>query len=364
MADSKFFNIPFGTSGDRATIPDATQPSGAVSFAQGFGPDYERDPETDPLYKPVPRDETNELNYQITLALKQLQLWGTPEWFPQDDQGNQVAYPVSARVRYDTGTGGMRIWQSIAATNTAVPGSDNTKWRVVELLRGADYLPLVGGVTMTGLYELFGDPTADANPATKRYVDRPANISITAATTLLQSQLRKYVQCSGAGGYTVTLPDPTQATGGMFFLYNASSSDKTLSTPSGSFVGPSGSGDSTTNLPRGAFMWVIAGFSNWIVAYQSYSYTLIDSATTLRASALNGYVQLGGGTTYQVNLPNPSDFSGAALEIYNAGSIGYTLRTPPGGKFVGPNGSGNQTVVIPAGAYFMLRAGNTNWITH
>lgn len=127
MADSKYFGVPFATSGDKATIPEATQPSGSISFTQGFGPDYERDPATDPLAKRVPRDETNELNFQMTNAIKFLQLYGTPEWYAVDDLGNPVSYPLSARVRYDAGAG-MQAWRSIAAANTATPGSDATKW--------------------------------------------------------------------------------------------------------------------------------------------------------------------------------------------------------------------------------------------
>lgn len=127
MADSKYFGIPFGTSGDKATIPEAVQPSGAISYTQGYGPDYERDPATDPLAKRVPRDETNELYYQVTNALKFLQLYGTPEWYATDDAGNPVSYPLSARVRYDAGSG-MQVWRSLEVSNTATPGSDATKW--------------------------------------------------------------------------------------------------------------------------------------------------------------------------------------------------------------------------------------------
>lgn len=127
MADSKYFGIPFATSGDKATIPEATQPSGAISFTQGFGPDYERDPATDPLAKRVPRDETNELYFQVTNALKYLQLYGTPEWYALDNAGNPVSYPLSARVRHDAGAG-MQAWRSLVASNTVTPGSDATKW--------------------------------------------------------------------------------------------------------------------------------------------------------------------------------------------------------------------------------------------
>lgn len=131
MVDSKYFGVPFGTSGDKATIPEATQPSGAVSYTQGWGPDYERDPDTDPLAKRVPRDETNEIYYQVTNALKYLQLYGTPEWYAVDGSGSPVSYPISARVRYNAGAG-MQVWQSIVAANTSVPGADLTKWVVAD----------------------------------------------------------------------------------------------------------------------------------------------------------------------------------------------------------------------------------------
>lgn len=486
MADSKYFGIPFATSGDRAVVPEAVQPSGAVSYPQGFGPDYERDPETDPLYKPVPRDETNELYYEITRAIKFLQLYGTPEWYALDDAGNAVSYPLTARVRYDAGAG-MRIWQSLAATNTAVPGSDPTKWAISEVfsyttqeataaealaatlgnkvitprrmgaavqagawnyavasgganaltaaltpavatltaglhiilrvptantgavtltLNGVgptpvrradnsemkagdiaansilplvfdgslwradtafttDYLPLAGG-TMTGPITLPGPPVDQLHATTKAYVDHPGYVAISSATTLTVPQLRKYVEVLGSGTFTITLPAPEESstTGGMYYFCNVGSSDKTLRTPSGNFIGPNGSGSDTTKLPRGAFLWVVSGFNNWIVLQQSYSYTLLSSATTLTSSALGGYVQLGGATTYTITLPDPSNYSGASLEFYNAGSIAYTLRTPAGGTFVGPKGSSAVTVSIPAGEYFMLRAGNTNWIVH
>ena len=130
MVDSKFFGIPFGVSGDKATIPEDTQPSGAVSYQQGFGPDYERDPTTDPLAKRVPRDETNELYYQITNAMRFLQLYGVPEWYELDDNGDPVSYSQGAMVR-TTVAGVTTVWYSTVNTNTEEPGSvsgPTAKW--------------------------------------------------------------------------------------------------------------------------------------------------------------------------------------------------------------------------------------------
>lgn len=138
MVDSKYMGIPFGTSGDKATIPEATQPGGQVSYQQGFGPDYERDPATDPLAKRVPRDETNEFYFQVSNAIKFLQLYGAPEWYALDGAGNQVAYPLSARVRRDAGTG-MQVWKSLVANNTSTPGSDPLKWALEILVVPASF---------------------------------------------------------------------------------------------------------------------------------------------------------------------------------------------------------------------------------
>lgn len=126
MTDSKYFAIPFGTSGDRTPIPEPSQSSGAVSYTQGFGPDYERI-STDPLVKRVPRNETNDFYYQVSLALKYLQLYGHPEWYSVDDSGNPVSYAQGAVVRR-TVAGVTTSWVSVANTNTATPGSDPTKW--------------------------------------------------------------------------------------------------------------------------------------------------------------------------------------------------------------------------------------------
>ncbi|WP_430254241.1 hypothetical protein [Neorhizobium sp. DAR64872/K0K18] len=230
--------------------------------------------------------------------------------------------------------------------------------------KATGYLPLVGGV-MTGPITLPGPPTEEMHAVPRSYVDHPGYVAVSSAVTLTVAQLRKYVEVLGSGSFTIGLPAPSAAstTGGMYFICNVGSSDKTLSTPSGNFIGPNGTNASTMTLPRGAFVWVICGFDNWIVVQQTYSFKLVQSAEVLTPSALGGYIQLGGSSTFQVTLPNPSSFSGAALEIYNSGSVAYTLRTPAG-SFLGPKGTAAPTVNIGPGEYFMFRAGTGNWIVH
>lgn len=113
---ARYFGIPFAVLGDRIAVPDATQPDGSVSFSQGFGFDYERE-NTDPSYKPVPREQTNSLYYDITEALGVIQKQGSADW-----TSDAQPYEVNAVVRHDN-----KIWRSLVASNAATP-SEGANW--------------------------------------------------------------------------------------------------------------------------------------------------------------------------------------------------------------------------------------------
>jgi microcystin-dependent protein len=151
---AKFFKNPFAMSGDKASIPEPVKGSGEVSYVEGFGFDYERDQTSDPLAKAVPRDQSNELYYQITLALQQYQTNGFPDFITTaDNGGTPYSYGLAAYVRYDDG-GGFAVYESIVGSNTSLP-TDTTKWRKVVPISpfpvgcGMDYhlstLPVAGG---------------------------------------------------------------------------------------------------------------------------------------------------------------------------------------------------------------------------
>lgn len=132
----KYFINPFAEAGDRATIPDDVQPSGSVSYAEGFGIDYELDQTSNPNAKDVPRPESNELYYQMTLALQWFQQWGVPRFITSADNGG-VAFPYekNAYALYDPGTG-LQVYQSLVNSNTALP-TDTTKWALIDDSNGA-----------------------------------------------------------------------------------------------------------------------------------------------------------------------------------------------------------------------------------
>lgn len=143
---AKFFRFPFGLSGDRTAIPDATDPGGSVSYNQGFGPDYELELGVDPGAKPVPRPESNQLYYDLSDNLRQYQLNGVPEWYPAAENGGvAISYPINALVRRND-----VIYRSLVATNTAEPGTAPTQWAIEVTTEAtlAEALAATGGVNV------------------------------------------------------------------------------------------------------------------------------------------------------------------------------------------------------------------------
>lgn len=117
---AKFFSIPFATTGDKISPPDPTQADGTVSYAQGFGFDYQRKTDgSDPLAKVFPREQFNGIVNDITGAVGEIQLNGLPVW---QDLTPKTSYPVNAMVRYAN-----KNWVSLVANNTATP-AEGESW--------------------------------------------------------------------------------------------------------------------------------------------------------------------------------------------------------------------------------------------
>lgn len=122
----KFFRIPFAQSGDKTAVPDDVDAGGAVSYTQGYGPDYER-PRTDPASKNIEREKMNQLHYAMTVALSELQSKGVPDFITTALNGGVAySYAKNAIVRWTDG----EIYMSLLAANTATP-ADRTKWALV-----------------------------------------------------------------------------------------------------------------------------------------------------------------------------------------------------------------------------------------
>ena len=112
----KIYKQPFAHDGDAIAIPDASQPDGKMSSANGWTPDYQL-PKTDPNYKPVGRQEMNGVFKEVTEALGQVQVQGSATWSPDG-----APYPIRAQV-YHNG----KQWLALRANSVApAEGADWT----------------------------------------------------------------------------------------------------------------------------------------------------------------------------------------------------------------------------------------------
>lgn len=114
-----YFKTAFASEGDRDDIPLTAQTDGSVSFPQGWGPDYEKNLETQATAKAVNREVTNQLYYALTMAVGQYQRSGFPGWITASDNGGAAfGYAAGAQVLYSG-----QYWVSLQDGNTTTPGS-------------------------------------------------------------------------------------------------------------------------------------------------------------------------------------------------------------------------------------------------
>ncbi|WP_323586004.1 hypothetical protein [Aliarcobacter butzleri] len=104
---AKKFNTPFALLGDKVEIPTTAQIDGSVSFQQGYPFGYEAD-YTDPNSKDISRSKTNQLLFDITNAIREIQQCGVSEW---SEDGKP--YKINSLVYAPDGT----VKQSLIANN-------------------------------------------------------------------------------------------------------------------------------------------------------------------------------------------------------------------------------------------------------
>ena len=128
---AKKFIIPFAATGDKTAVPNTLQPDGTVSYAQGFGPDYELDKTLDPVNaKDVPRDQTNQIYFDLTDAVGEQQLYGVSLW-----GADRAPYPINARAYHND-----KLWRSSVINNSGEPGVSG--WEDVSVLSDTVNAPI------------------------------------------------------------------------------------------------------------------------------------------------------------------------------------------------------------------------------
>lgn len=181
----KFFRIPFANAGDRTAVPDAVDPSGNVSYTQGYGFDYERQ-KTDPAHKNIERDKANSIYFDLSNALGEIQSQGVPDFITTAlNGGTAYSYSVNAVVRYAND-----LYVSLANANTTLP-TDTSKWALLPTAGRIQSGAYVNAATVVG--------TVDAIAAT----------FLPALTALTSQRLR--VRATGAN----TTATPTFAPDGL-----------------------------------------------------------------------------------------------------------------------------------------------------
>ena len=128
---ARYFRLPFAGQGDKTVFPDNTQADGSLSYNQGYGPDYQRTPGTDPQARRIERNRFNQLIFDITSTLQLYYQEAVPPFITAADNGGTAfQYPKYARVRYDAGTGD-RLYESLVDDNDDLP-TVTTAWRLVD----------------------------------------------------------------------------------------------------------------------------------------------------------------------------------------------------------------------------------------
>ena len=94
ITNAPFFKYAFAQSGDKTRIPQDQDPQGRVSYQQGFGGAYSKDPVADGYY--ILRDNFNQLMFDTTNAIRQLQINGGNLW--SAEIASNGGYPAGAVV--------------------------------------------------------------------------------------------------------------------------------------------------------------------------------------------------------------------------------------------------------------------------
>lgn len=369
-ANYPYIQVPFATSGDKDNIPVQTDPSGAISWTQGYGPDYQRDLETDPLAKPIERGGMNRLFYAISAAVKGWQDNNAPDWVPASETGGiQNPYGLGVWVRYTSG-GTTSLYVSLEANNTETPGT-GTKWAAApyrvaspaEMSAGAGAYPATVSQVRTlistyapvppnastsnrGIVQLSGSLTDAENltmAATPYAVARKFG---TALAPLGNTNLNTLTGVDSRGVYWQS--DDSLATTGN--NYPAGATAGTLLV-----VGDIGGGSPLqTYIASSGRMWTRRGASApWVSVSDSYGLPI--AASDYNAISQNGQYSFGAGAANR-----PSGFGASwAIHFVSGGSGGTLAFDIASGRMayrsVLPGGYGSWIVVWNAVSFDPVR---------
>ena len=130
-----YFGVPWAISGDLTPggIEIGVDPSGYVSYTQGFTSNYAIDLTGGAPAKAVQRVTFNSFGNDITTALQNLQQYGCPEWIDSTDNGGTpFPYDLGAICHYSSTNvvGSFLPYISLKTNNTDTPGT-TSNWQLL-----------------------------------------------------------------------------------------------------------------------------------------------------------------------------------------------------------------------------------------
>lgn len=332
MSSQYFFRTPFAASGDVAPIPVEAPVDGSVSYTSGWGGDYELDPTSDPDAKRIPRDQTNQLNFAITENLRQYQLFGAPEWVTSaQNGGSAVSYARGVYVWYDAGAG-LQLWGSIAATNTAVPGADPTKWLAADVF-SFSLVAAAANYTTPSSNSLLVSPARLATALRENRMLYAAATRIGAAYTLTLAGAA-FVLTPGAQ-VEFTVPDASPA-GPLTLNVNALGAAALVNSTGGDFAAADLQPNRAYTARYGGSSWaIVQGVASQFATPVTIPDRLVarttdvDAVTDLNAVTENGWYRAAAGVTN-----GPSSLSAVAIYVevraVDANNVVQTARGQTG----------------------------------
>lgn len=202
---TKIFSVPFAAEGDKISPPDSVQSDGSVSYALGYGFDYQRDTGVDedgapidPLAKVFPREQHNGILNDITEAVGEIQLNGLPVW-----QSVAAPYPANALVRY----AGVS-WRSTAGGNATAPGAPGSSWaNITYQPQATESASGVAKVATTSVAQAGVNDTDMMTPLkTRQAIDNLLPVQATTAAAGIAKLATAAQAIAGADGSSIITP--------------------------------------------------------------------------------------------------------------------------------------------------------------
>lgn len=204
-----------------------------------------------------------------------------------------------------------------------------------------------------------------------RYNSVTQTNSITATTNITSPFAGPYSVITGAGGYTITVPDPVLFPAQQLTFFNNSSAACTLSTPQGNFKGPGAPGSLTTYvIVAGAEAVIISDGAGYIIETAEggplvATTAVFSGAVTMSPANANVTISPTGTGTVTINPATAGSLNNITIGGTTAAAATFTNLTVTGtlsgsgfsGLFVSPGAIGSVTP--NTGAFTTLTATGT-----